>query len=182
MDLSIIIGSLVDLFKLLILFSVLGFVLFKIFSPIREKLAEKYSFSWAKSCVVLNFIVFFSVILFLFIFFMILGYLDAPLRDPETEYTFFENVMLVLIAVPRMLIASIILSLLAFFFELVASFFMEDVKHKKKRSWVGEFRGIVVSTFVFLILFLFVFNWVPLGLFIYIFFGSVKALPLMIFL
>ncbi|MFA6319587.1 MAG: hypothetical protein WCX66_01540 [archaeon] len=180
MDLSIIIGTLIDLLKLLVVFSIIGFVLYKIFSPLREKIAEKYSLSWSKSCILLNFSVFFVLILLVFIMFMILGYLDAPLRDPETEYTFFENVMLVLIAVPRILISSIILSLLAFFFELVASFFMGEVRRNKKRDWVSEVKGIMVSTFLFLILFLFVFNWVPLGLFIYIFYGSIKALPLMV--
>lgn len=179
MDLAVFFSSLFDLFKLLFLASIIGFFLFKLFSPFREKISEKYSLSWSKSCILLNFIVFFVLILVFFVFFMILGYLDAPLRDPETEYNFFENVMLVLIAVPRILIASIILSLLAFFFELVASFFMGEKSKGKKNSWIREFRGIIISSFLFLILFLFLFNWVPLGLFIYIFFGSLKPLPLM---
>jgi hypothetical protein len=113
---------------------------------------------------------------------MLVGYFNAPLRDPETEYTFFENVMLVLTAVPRIFIASLILSFLMFFFELLASFFMGANEGKVLRGWGKEFYGIAVSSLVFLLIFLFVFNWVPLGLFIYIFFGSVKALPLLVFL
>jgi hypothetical protein len=112
---------------------------------------------------------------------MILGYLDAPLRDPETEYNLFENVSLVLIAMPRIIISSIILSFLFFFFELIASLFMGKEESKRKsRGWVKEFIGIVVSSLLFLLIFLFVFQWVPLGMFIYIFYGSVKALPLLI--
>jgi membrane protein insertase Oxa1/YidC/SpoIIIJ len=57
---------------------------------------------------------------------------------------------------------------------------MGEVRRNKKRDWVSEVKGIMVSIFLFLILFLFVFNWVPLGLFIYIFYGSIKALPLMV--
>lgn len=111
---------------------------------------------------------------------MLIGYLDAPLRDPETEYNLVENIVLVLVAMPRIVIASIILSFLFFFFELVASLFMgKEAAKNKSRGWAKEFFGIIVSALLFLLIFLFVFNWVPLGLFIYIFFGSVKALPLM---
>lgn len=183
MDLSIIFGSIFDLVKLLLLTSVLGFILFKIFSPLRKKVEEKYSLSWTKSCLVVNFSVFFILILAVFVYFMIIGYVSAPLRDPEIEYNIFENVMLVLIAVPRMLIASITLSFLFLFFELVASMFMgKSDKKSASVGWGKEFFGIAVSSLLFLILFLFVFQWVPLGLFIYIFFGSTKALPLLVFL
>ncbi len=181
MDLSIIFGTIFDLLKLLILSSLIGFVLFKIFSPLRKWIEEKYSLSWSKSCLILNFSTFFVLITLVFIFFMLVGYFNAPLRDPETEYTIFENISFVLIAMPRIIISSIILSFLFFFFELVASFFMGKEESKRKsRSWAKEFYGIVVSALLFLLLFLFVFSWVPLGLFIYIFLGSVKALPLML--
>lgn len=183
MDLSIIFGSIFDLVKLLLLASIIGFILFKIFSPLRKKLEEKYSLSWIKSCLAINFSAFFILIFIAFVYFMLIGYLDAPLRDPETEYTIFENVMLVLIAVPRMIIASVILSFLFLFFELVASMFMGEVSKKKSsRGWGKEFFGISISSLLFILLLLFVFQWVPLGLFIYVFFGSTKALPLLIFL
>ncbi len=180
MDLTIIFETLFDLIKLLILASVAGFVLFKIFSPARKWLEEKYSLSWSKSCLILNFSTFFIFLIVVFIYFMLIGYLDAPLRDPETEYNLVENIVLVLVAMPRIVIASIILSFLFFFFELVASLFMgKEAAKNKSRGWAKEFFGIIVSALLFLLIFLFVFNWVPLGLFIYIFFGSVKALPLM---
>ena len=118
-----------------------------------------------------------------FVYFMIVGFFNAPLRDPTTEYTFIENVVLVLIAMPRIIVSSIILAFLFFFFELVASLFMgkEDTSKNKKKSrgWAKEFYGIMISSLIFLLIFLFIFSWVPLGLFIYIFLGSTKALPLM---
>ena len=170
-----------ELVKLLLITSIAGFILFKLFSPLRKWIETKYSLSWSKSCLILNFSSFFIFITAVFIFFMILGYLDAPLRDPETEYTIFENVTLVLIAMPRIIISSIIFSFLLFFFELVASLFMGKEESKRKsRGWVKEFIGIVVSSLLFLLIFLFVFQWVPIGMFIYIFYGSVKALPLII--
>ena len=182
MDLTIIIGTIFDLIKLLILASIGGFILFKIFSPIRKWISDKYYLSWSKSCLVLNFLTFFILITVVFVYFMLMGYFNAPLRDPATEYTLFENISFVLIARPRIIIACIILSFLFFFFELIASFFMgKDELKKKSRSWLKEFYGIMLSSLLFLLLFLFVFNWVPLGLFIYIFFGATKALPLSIF-
>lgn len=192
-DLGIIFSSLIDLTKLLLITSIIGFVLFKIFSPLREKFAEKYSLSWSKSCLFLNFIIFFVLILVVFVLFMVIGFLDAPLREPGLEYDFFENVLLVLIAVPRIFISALILSLVFFFFELIASMFMRKeeidsiqpikIKTRKKQvsssNWLDEFKGIAISSLVFLILLLFVFNWVPLGLFIYIFYGSLSQIPLL---
>jgi len=179
MDLVIIFGTLFDLLKLLIIASVVGFVLFKLFSPLRKWIEDKYSLSWSKSCLILNFATFFIFITLVFIYFMLVGYFNAPLRDPQIEYNFLENIVLVLIAMPRIIISSIILSFLFFFFELIASFFMGKEESKRKpRGWAKEFYGIMISSLLFVLLLLFIFSWVPLGLFIYIFLGSTKALPL----
>ncbi|MFA6269529.1 MAG: hypothetical protein WCW13_06365 [archaeon] len=184
MDLAIIVASVVSFLKLLILVSVVGFVLYKIFSPLREKLAEKYSLSWIKSALLLNFVSIFVLILIVYLYFMIVGVLSAPAMDPALDNTLIDYAVLIISAIPRVLIASLILSLLLLVFELIASFFMvkkEARRSKKTQSLlVNQIVGVVVSCAIFLLLLLFIFDWVPLGLFIYIFYGSIEPLPAII--
>jgi hypothetical protein len=175
MDIGIVVSTLFDFLKLLILASIVFFIVYKIFSPVRQNLAEKYSLSWVKSCLLLNFSVSFVLIFLLFLHFMFIGFFNAPFRDPAIEFDVFENILLVLLAVPRMLITAIITSGFLLFFELLASMFM---KSEKKGTIFGEFKGIIVSSAVFIILFLFVFDWAALGLFIFVFYGYIKPLPL----
>ncbi len=186
MDFGIIVITLIEFLKLLVLVSVLSFIGYKLLSPLREKLAEKYNLSWMKSCIIFNIVFLFVVILAIYIYFMLVGGLSAPARDPSIEYSLIDNLLFILIASVRILIASVILGLFLLFFELIASLFMsgrgvENARKKKvTNNWVNQFIGIVIASAVFLILILFIFDWVPLGLFIYVFYGAVKPLPLII--
>jgi len=183
MDIGLILSGIVSFSKLLILVSIISFIGYKLFAPVRERIAEKYSLSWMKSCFAFNFLFSFAVLLIGYIYFMLIGASIAPIRDPEIEYTLIENILLVLIACIRIFVASIILSLILLFFELVASLFMtvkETRKSKKKASWVKQFIGVLIASIVFLFLFIFIFNWVPLGLFVFIFYGSLQGLPMII--
>jgi len=181
MDLSIVIATVFDFVKLLLVFAIVSFIAYKLFSPVREKIAQKYSLSWAKSVLLLNFVIIFLIIILTYLFFMYVGISAAPLRDPDLDFNFVETIVLFLSAVPRLFVAGVILALLLFFFELLASFFMtkkEIKKGKEKNSWLKQFVGICVSCAVCLVLVLFVFDWLPLGLVLFIFYGTVKALPL----
>jgi hypothetical protein len=188
MDFSIILTSVIEFLRLLLLVSVFSFILYKIFSPVREKLADKYDLSWIRSCLALNFIVIFVGILLFYLFFMYIGAVSAPIRDPDIEFQLTDEVVLVLIASLRILVISIILSISVLFFELLASLFMTKKGGSSKKRvttgsiWLRQFIGIVIASAVFLLLLLFVFDWVPLGLFVFIFYGSIQPLPLIVLL
>ena len=179
-----ILSTILDFVKLLALVSIISFVLYKIFSPIREKVAEKYSLSWTKSALLVDFVCVVVLILVTCIYFIYLGAVLAGPIDPELDYNLIDYAVLILACIPRVIIASIALSLMLLFFELVASMFMsskkEGKKNKGKSNWVNQITGIAVSSALFLMLVLFVFNWVPLGIFIYIFYGTLEALPALI--
>jgi hypothetical protein len=185
MDLFMIFGTVFDFAKLLFLLSILSFICYKLFAPLREKLADKYSLSWIKSCLVFNIIFIFVLLLFIYLFFVLTGWLNAPIRDPEMEYTLVDDLLMILIASLRIAVTSIILGLFLLFFELVASLFMESKESKASRrakntknNWVKQFTGIVISSALFLVLFLFVFNWAFFGIFLFVFYGYVNPLPL----
>jgi len=183
MDIGLILSGIVSFSKLLLLVSIVSFIGYKLFAPVREKIAEKYSLSWMKSCFVFNFLFSFIILLLIYVYFMIIGASIAPVRDPEIEYDLFENILLILIACVRVFVISVILALTLLFFELVASLFMtvkETRKSKKKSSWIKQFIGVLIASIVFLFLLLFLFSWVPLGLFVFLFYGSLQALPMLI--
>jgi len=192
MDLSIIVSTIVGFIKLLLLVGVVSFVLYKIFSPVRKWIEEKYNLTWIKSAIILNFVAIFLFILLFYLYFAYIGFSSAPARDPDLEFNLFENLGRIAISAGRILIVAVILSAFLLFFELVASMFMgkkgakvQEVKSSKKSksssNWIAEFIGIIVASALFLILILFVFDWAIFGLFIFIFYGSVSSLPLVMF-
>lgn len=192
MDLFVVLGTIIDFAVLLFVLSVVSFVLYKIFSPLRDKLAKRFSISWALSVLILNFVLIFIFILIVFIYFMILGYIYAPPLDPSLSFDTFENLMIFFISVPRILITSIILSLFLLFFEFFASFVMELVPQSNKKidtrkatspeiiktPIFSQIIGVVASCALFLLLYFLMFDWVPLGLFIYLFYGEINPLPI----
>ncbi|HNV01277.1 MAG TPA: hypothetical protein PKK60_02500 [archaeon] len=177
--LDLIFFSIIDFVALLLVFSIIVFFVYKLFSSIRKKVAKKYDLSWTKSCLVVNFVSIFSFLLLVFIYFYILGGVLAKPIDPEIQYNLVDDFVIVLLASVRILVASIIASFLFLFFELITGFFMEVQLSKGKSNLFSQFYGILVACFVALILFLFVFNWAFLGFFIYVFYGSINSLPLM---
>jgi hypothetical protein len=183
MDLGIIIDGILDFTKLLLLLSIVCFIGYKLLSPVREKIAEKFSLSWIKSSVVLNFIVSFVLILFVYLYFIYVGASIAPVRSPDLEYDLFENIQLIFFGVGRIFLAAVIISLFALFFELIASLFMENKnvkenrKNKVKTSWSKQFLGVLVACAICLLIFLFLFDWFAFGMFLFIFYGSVNPLP-----
>jgi len=172
--------GLVDFVFLLIPLIIISFILYKMLSPLRLWVAEKYSLSWTKSCLLLNFFLFFIFFVLVFVYYYFLGSVMAPPIDPEVRFNIIDDFVVILIASVRIVVASMILSLIFYFFELLASFVMEATQKKGKSSFNSQIIGISVSACVFLILVLFVFNWALLGLFIYVFYGGVNPLPLVI--
>ncbi len=184
-----IIPTIVDFVKLLLLVTIVSFILYKIFSPVREWIEKKYYFSWIKSVLILNFVSIFLFLLLFYLYFAFVGFTTAPVRDPSMEMDLFENLFRLAISAGRILIASIILSMFLLFFELIASLFMKgkEVKSSKKsknssNNWVSQLIGVIVASAIFLVLILFVFDWAIMGLFIFIFYGSVNSLPLVMFI
>ncbi len=172
--------ALVDLLILLVPLSFVCFILYKLLSPLREKIAEKYGLSWIKSCIVFNFSISFIVILLFYLYFFFLGAALAQPQDPELETTFIENILLIVYDSVRIIVASIIIALFLLFFEFVASMGIDLQEKKKYAPIFKQFLGVAVACAVFLLLMLFVFDWVPLGLFIYVMYGSIQPIPLLI--
>lgn len=180
MDLSIILSTIVDFLILLIPLTIICFIVYKILSKSREYLAEKYNLSWTKSCLLLNFLVSFFLFLGTYLYFYFVGATLALPNDPEVEYTILDNLTVLAFATVRMIVAALIISLVLYFFELVASFAMDLQKNSKNSEFTKQLIGITITCALFLILFLFIFNWAFLGMVIYVFYGGIKPLPLII--
>ncbi len=193
MELVEVIFAIFDFLKLAIPLTILVFVLYKAFSPAKLWLIEKYNLSWMKSVILLNFIIVFVSLLVFYFYFVLTGTLGAAPMDPDLQYTLGENAIMVLIGAVRVLVAAVILTLIVLFFEFIASLAMDSniikfgantVKSKKHSSegasMVMQIFGVFVSVVIFLILFLFIFAWVPLGLVVFIFYGGVKEIPLLL--
>lgn len=187
MDFSTIIPTIVDFVKLLLLVSIVSFILYKIFSPIRKWIENKYSLSWIKSVIVFNVVSIFVAISLFYLYFAFVGFTSAPVRDSSLELDLFDNIMRIIISLGRVLIVSVILAAFLLFFELIASMFIKEkvVKSSGKSkssssNWLMEFVGVLVASAIFLALILFVFDWAIVGIFIFIFYGSVSSLPLLI--
>ncbi|MFA6065216.1 MAG: hypothetical protein WCW44_01375 [archaeon] len=188
MDFSMIIPTIVDFVKLLLLLSIVSFGLYKIFSPVRTWIEKKYFLSWIQSVLVFNLVFIFLALALFYFYFVFVGFSSAPVRDPSMEMDLFENIFRIAVSLGRILIASVILSIFLLFFELVASMLMKskEVKSSKKsksssNNWVSQFIGVLVASAIFLVLILFVFDWAIYGLFIFVFYGGVNPLPLVMF-
>ncbi|VVB74809.1 Uncharacterised protein [uncultured archaeon] len=182
MELEAILPTVIEFIKLLVLVFAVSFVIYKIFSPARQWLAKRLNLSWIKSSLLLNFAAMLVLIFAIYIAFMWLGSISAIPRDPDLDYNIFENFTLLFAASGRLVVAAILTSFILLFFEMIASFFMgsnDSRKGKKERNeLVSQAIGILIMSAVFILLLLFVFDWVPLGLFIYIFYGSINPLPM----
>ena len=176
--LSTILFSIFDFAKLLVPLSIIMFVIYKLFSPLRDKLDDRFELSWLKSVLALNLITTFVVLFGIYLYFFFLGgVLATPM---EFGYDIFEQLLMILVALVRIIIVTIILSFLLLFFEFVSSFVVESLGKKEYSINTKEFIGIFVSSIIFLILLLFFFSWVPLGIFVYIFYGFLEEMPLLI--
>ncbi len=171
--------AIIDFLKFLIPLALVLFVLAKILHPLRIRIEEKYELTWIKSTLVINLSIIFLMIFLTYLYFVFLGFSLANPLDAEMEYTAFEYVLMIGIALIRIVVATIILALVLLFFEFVASITTSLLKEKKYSPFVKEFLGVLVATTLFLVLLLFFFNWVPLGLFVYIFYGGISEAPLL---
>jgi len=186
MELEAILPTIIEFIRLLLIVFVFSFIIYKIFSPIRQRIAEKWNLSWMKSALLLNFISMLVLLFAAYILFMWLGSIDAIPRDPGLDYDILDNVLLLLVSSGRIIVAAILLSFILMFFEMIGSFFMSSKEKgrakKESNPLISQAKGLVVMSAIFILLLLFVFDWVPLGLFIYIFYGSINPLPAAILL
>ncbi|MDD3083429.1 MAG: hypothetical protein PHP82_00200 [Candidatus ainarchaeum sp.] len=171
--------GLIDFLKFVIPLSIIMFIICKLFDPLRKKIVEKYNFSWIKSCLLLNLIIIFILIFSFYMYFVFIGASLAFPTEPELEYNFLEFFLMICLALIRILIVTIILSIVLLFFEFFSSFIIENQKEKQYSDIIKIFIGIFSSVSLFLFLLFFFFNWVPLGLFVYIFYGVVSEPPLL---
>lgn len=178
-SLELIFSTVMDFLFILLIFSVIVFFIYKFFSGVRKKVAQKYDLSWTKSCLVVNFVSIFLFLFLVFVYFYFLGGIMARPMDPEVQYNIVDDILVILFASVRIIVASLIMTFLLLFFELVTSFFIDQKLSKGKSKLLSEFYGIVITCAIALILFLFIFNWAILGFFIYIFYGSVNSLPVL---
>ena len=169
-----------DFVKFLVLLTIVSFVLYKLLTPLKDKLVKRFSLNWIKSSLAMNFISIFVVLFIFYLYFIFVGVALAVPQGEGLDFDLWENILLVLIGTVRIIVATIILSLVLLFFEFVASITISYQDKKKYSKTIKEFIGVLVACAIFLILFLFVFNWVALGLFIYIFYGGVSSLPLLV--
>ena len=166
-----------DFIKLLIPLAIISFIALKIGVNLREKIADKYDLSWVKSALVINLIFIFIILFVTYLSFIFIGFSLATPQEAELEYTAFEYVLMVGIALIRIIVATIILALALLFFEFLSSITISV--QKKGSVFVRELISVVITSAVFLFLFLFFFSWTAIGLFVYIFYGFVQGLPLL---
>jgi hypothetical protein len=176
---ELILSTVIDFSFLLFISSIVIFFVYKLFSGIRRKIAEKYDLSWTKSVLVVNFVSVFLFLFLVFVYFYFLGGSMAKPIDPEIQYNIIDDLVVILFASVRIIVASLITTFLLLFFELTASFFMDMQIEKGKSKLFSEFFGIVITCAIALVLFLFIFNWAILGFFIYVFYGSIAPLPVL---
>ncbi len=169
-----------DFLILAFILSVVLLVLSKIFFPVRKKIEEKFSLDWLKSSIITNFLIIFFVILVFYLYFFLIAGFSASPTEPELAYDFFETSLMLALGAIRILFVSIILSLVVLFFEILSSFVVDQQEEKKYSPILKNFFGIFVSSMVFLFLLFFIFDWVPLGIFVYIFYGSLSEAPLLL--
>jgi len=181
MDFMSLLLSVFDFLKLLIPLVLICFVLRKFFNPIKENFIKNKEYGWMKSVLIINFAIFVVPIFLVYLYFYFTGLIQAPVIDPELTTTIFENIMFILTDLVRVVIASVILAIALLGFEVLTGIIIDLLKNKDYSETVKELIAITITCIIFLYLILFVFSWVLMGLFIYIFFGGVSALPLILF-
>ena len=106
-----IIFGIIDFIKLLIPLVIISFISLKLGMPLRKKIADRYDLSWVKSALVINFSLVFGLIILIYFSFIFIGFSAAAPQEASLEYTAFEYVLMFAVALVRILITTIILSL-----------------------------------------------------------------------
>jgi hypothetical protein len=166
-----------DFAKLAFFFSIFGIILYKIFTPVLEKIMDKYELTWIKAIFLLNLIVTFVVLELIYLYFYFYGLINAGTFDVELQVNLIDISLAIFGDMVRVIIASIIIAMIFLLSEFFSSMFISYQNDKNYSELIKQFIGIFCGLSVILFIGLFFFSWVPLGLFIYIFYGSVNALP-----
>jgi hypothetical protein len=166
-----------DFTKLVLFFSIIGIVLYKLFTPVLNKIIDKYELSWVKSIFILNFIVTFLLLEFIYVYFFYYGLVNSAIFDVELNPTLWDSLLMIFSEMIRVIIASIIISMILLIIEFFSSMAISYQKEKNYAKIIKQFVGIFFGIAIILFIGLFFFDWVPLGLFIYIFYGGINPLP-----
>ncbi|MFA5357659.1 MAG: hypothetical protein WC308_01935 [archaeon] len=180
MDIFTIAGTAIDFLKLLVPLGVIGFIAYKLGQPILEKLTGKHSLSWVKACIILNFVVAFAWLFFFYIYFILIGAATGAPVDQDSQLTMLENLGVILFDSIRIAVSAITIALALLIFEFVASLIISMQKKNKYSVLLKQLIGVFGAAALFLVLILFFFDWVILGLFIFTFYGKIRALPLLV--
>lgn len=172
--------AVIDFFVLLVPLGVIGFVAYKLGQPLLERLMKKHSLSWIKACVVLNFAVVFLWLMFFYFYFLFIGAAGGVPVDEEAQLTIFENMGIVLFDGARIAFSAVVIALALLFFEFVASLIISVQEKTRSPKLLKQLIGIFGAAALFLVLVLFFFDWALLGMFIFTFYGKIKAIPLVI--
>jgi hypothetical protein len=104
--------------------------------------------------------------------------MTAPPIDPDLQFDIAEEILVILLGAVRVAVASIILAMGLLFFEFIASLCIDMQKKKKYSHFLKQFMGVLVSALIFLLIFVFIFSWVPVGLYVYIFYGGMTPVAI----
>ncbi|MDD3159821.1 MAG: hypothetical protein PHQ98_02545 [Candidatus ainarchaeum sp.] len=179
-NMDLIIG-LIDFFKFVIPLAVLFLIVYSILEFFQKKLNSKYNLSFIKSFFIINSIFIFIAILAFYLYFILIGYLlvDSSAVNPDLAYTLVENIFMVLSGVFRILLISIILSLVFLSIELFYSVVFDVLKKNISNELIRKFISSIITIAIFMLIFVFFFSWVPIGIFVYVFYGgAVNQVPL----
>ena len=179
MDLLTVLGAVIDFVKLLVPLGVLGFIVYKLGQPLLEKLMKKRSLNWVKACIILNFVTAFAILFFIYIYFLLIGSAAGAPVDEDSQLTLAENIGVILLDTLRIAVSALIIALSLLFFEFIASLAISAQKKRNYNVLIKQLVGVFCAAALFLVLVLFFFEWAPLGLFIFTFYGKVRALPLL---
>lgn len=169
--------SIFDLLKLALFLSIIGIILYKIFTPVINKIMDKYELTWVKSIFLLNLVVIFVVLEIIYLYFYFFGLFNAPVFDLELQPTIMDIFLAIVFDAVRVFIASFIIALIFLLVEFISSSAISYQKEKKYSELAKQFIGILVGVTIVLAIGLLFFEWVPLGLFVYIFYGGVNPVP-----
>lgn len=179
MGIELIFTAVLDFVKLTLLFGIIALVIYKIFTPILDKIMDKYELSWVKAIFLLNLVVTFAAIMFLYLYFYYYGMINAAPLDADLQLDLFERILIIGVDAIRVFIGAFILAMIILFMEFVSSMAISYQKKYKYSELIKQFAGILFGVAVMAVLLLFFFDWVPLGLFVYIFYGGLSDPPLL---
>lgn len=180
MDLFTIIGAAADFIILLAPLGVTGFVAYKLGQPLLEALMKRYSLSWIKACIILNFAVAFAWLFFFYIYFILIGSAAGAPIDEDSQLTLLENIGVILFDSIRIAVTAITVSFSLLFFEFIASIIISVQKKNRYPVLLKQLIGVFGAAALFLVLVLFFFDWALFGLFIFTFYGKIRAVPILV--